>query len=305
MPRGRRLSRINQCYHIMLRGVGGQNIFSEAAERVRFCLLLQAASEKHDFKIHAFCLLDNHVHLILEPVGAPISSCIHAFSFRYAQYFNKRHRRRGYLYQGRYKSILIEDGQYLKRLIRYIHLNPVEGGLCKDPQGYKWSSHRAYLGAAEYVWLTTEHVLCRFGSNKAESLLKFAEFFQSNVNARVENMEITKALKESVFGSASFTQTLIFKEHEFKENSLRISLEEALAFVCNRFQITKDKLVSSDKSKHYVDARSVLSLIAKKAKDWSLEDMAHALGKNNGTISRLASRGSKDPLLTELIKELS
>ena len=289
----------------MLRGVGGQNIFSETAERVRFCLLLQAASEKHDFKIHAFCLMDNHVHLILEPLGAPISSCIHSFSFRYAQYFNKRHKRRGYLYQGRYKSILIEDGQYLKRLIRYIHLNPVEGGLSKDPQGYKWSSHRAYLGNAEYVWLTTQHILCRFGNNKAQSLLKYTEFFQGQVNARMENLEITKAIKEGVFGSEGFTQSLLLKEHQFKENHLRISLNDALAFVCDRFQITKESLVSSDKSKRSVDARSTLSLKAHKAKDWTLEDVAQTLGKNNGTISRLASRGSKDPLITNLIKELS
>ena len=167
MPRKKRIWQRHKCHHVMLRGIEGMSVFLDDADRRRFCLLLQEAAEQHGHRVHAFCLMTNHIHLILEPITAnALKDCVHAFAFRYAQYFNKRYKRKGYLYQGRFCSTLVQDGNYLRRLIRYIHLNPVEAGLVKKPEEYRWCSHNAYFGHAAYTWLEIDCVLTRFGKDR-------------------------------------------------------------------------------------------------------------------------------------------
>lgn len=85
-------------------------------DRIRFCLILQKTVEEYQIIVHAFCFMSNHVHFILEPTTSSLSVVVHAFAGRYAQYFNRRHKQRGHLFQDRFRSILIEDGDYLKRL---------------------------------------------------------------------------------------------------------------------------------------------------------------------------------------------
>ena len=151
MPRKKRVCRSNMYHHVMLRGIDGRPTFIDERDQNRFCLLLQEASELCFFRIHAFCLMTNHVHLLVEPKTKPLSSGVHRFSSRYAQYFNRRHKRRGYVFQGRFRSILVEEGSYLKRLVRYIHLNPVEANLTARPEQYPWSSYNAYFNKATYT----------------------------------------------------------------------------------------------------------------------------------------------------------
>ncbi len=94
MARKRRIIVPGYCYHVMLRGNGGQVIFKNDADRIRFCLLLQYACESHGVAVHAFCLMSNHVHLLVQPKCKGLSAAMHALSFRYAQQFNRRYERR-------------------------------------------------------------------------------------------------------------------------------------------------------------------------------------------------------------------
>jgi putative transposase len=100
----------------MLRGNGGQDIFIDNAGRARFCLLLQYACEKHQLNTHGFCLMGNHVHLIMQPLTANLTAGMHALAFRYAQYFNRKYGRKGFLYQGRYKAVLVMQSRPLSVL---------------------------------------------------------------------------------------------------------------------------------------------------------------------------------------------
>jgi REP element-mobilizing transposase RayT len=133
MPRKKRFWEPGRCYYVMLRGVDGRAIFVDDADRCRFSLFLQEASELHKFRVHAFCLMSNHIHLLLEPLNDALAGGVHRFAMRYAQQFNRRHKKRRYVFQGRFRSILIEDGCYMRRLTRYIHLNPLEAGLVVRP----------------------------------------------------------------------------------------------------------------------------------------------------------------------------
>jgi len=119
----------NMCHHVMLRGIDGRPIFDDERDKIRFLLLLQQASEHCFFRVHAFCLMTNHIHLMSEPTVESLAVGVHRFTGRYAQYFNWRHKNRGYVFQGRFRSIVVQDVIYIRSLVRYIHLNPVEAKL--------------------------------------------------------------------------------------------------------------------------------------------------------------------------------
>jgi putative transposase len=133
-------------YHIILRGNGGQDIFLSDADRYRFLLLLQEGTCRFGYRVHAFCLMTNHLHLVLQAGNIPLSRGLQNLSFRYTRWVNGREKRTGHLFQGRYKAVLIDGDSYLLELVRYIHLNPLRAGMVQNPEEYPWTSHPAYLG---------------------------------------------------------------------------------------------------------------------------------------------------------------
>lgn len=290
----------------MLRGVGGCPIFLDNFDKSRFCLLLQEACEMHALRVHTFCLMSNHMHLLLEPTRDPLKDGVHAFSFRYAQFFNRRHNRHGYLFQGRFRSILVEDGLYLKRLVRYIHLNPVDAGLVKRPEEYFWSSYNAYLGNLAYVWLEINPILSRFGDNYQQALTNFREFTLKTEDAQEDAFCIGKAFHIGIYGDQEFAK--IFSAQEVARNTVgehvRILPNQAITLVCSKFNTSLEALKSSVKTRTLVDARAALCLLAQKAKGMRLSEIATLLGKNYGTVSRLADRANQKSILRDIVDEL-
>ena len=140
MARRARIHYPGAVYHVMLRGNGGQDIFVDDSDRIRFYDLLEEGVRRFDVRIAALCLMSNHVHLVVQVAEVPLSRLIQNVSFRYTRYRNAKERRTGHLFQGRYRAILIDAEAYLLELVRYIHLNPVRAGLVKDPEDYRWSS---------------------------------------------------------------------------------------------------------------------------------------------------------------------
>jgi len=168
-------------YHVMLRGNGGQDIFTSDVDRIRFCLLLQEGVERYKHRIHAFCLMGNHVHLIIQVGSESLSSIMQNVSFRFTRYFNTQQRRRGHLFQGRYKAILVDEDSYLLQLVRYVHCNPVRSGIVKNPDEYQWSSHMAYLGRISISWLTRTLVLSQFTKSQEEAIELYADFVEQGI----------------------------------------------------------------------------------------------------------------------------
>jgi REP element-mobilizing transposase RayT len=123
-------------YHVILRGNGGQTIFFDDKDRTRFCFLVQEGIERFGHRIHAFCLMSNHVHLAIQVGEVSLSRILQNLSFRYTRWVNGRQSRTGHLFQGRYKAVLVDADIYLQVLTRYIHLNPVRAGIVKEPEAY-------------------------------------------------------------------------------------------------------------------------------------------------------------------------
>ena len=132
------------CYHVTLRGNGKQIIFEDDGDRRRFLTYLARLPE-HDVAIIAWCLMSNHVHLVLEDAGDALSGEMQRLASSYAHYFNKRYGRSGHVFETRFKSQAIEDDAYLLAAVRYVHLNPAVAGM-GAPDTYPWSSYRSYIG---------------------------------------------------------------------------------------------------------------------------------------------------------------
>ncbi len=146
MPRPLRIDYPGALHHIFSRGNKKEDIFNDVIDREKFLRFLSKNQERYGCKIYAYCLMDNHFHLLVETGDAPISNFMQQLLTSYVQYFNKRWDRVGHLLQGRYKSVLVDKDAYLLTLVRYIHLNPVNALLVGNPKDYEWSSHLEYLG---------------------------------------------------------------------------------------------------------------------------------------------------------------
>lgn len=145
MPRMPRLHVNDAYYHVLARGNNKQDIFHGDADYRLYLGLLGKYGARHGVTTHAYALMPNHVHLLVQVGTKPLYRLMHVLQQTYTQAHNKEHQRVGHLFQGRYKAFLIDDEAYLLALVRYIHLNPVEAGLCADPLHYRWSSHRHYM----------------------------------------------------------------------------------------------------------------------------------------------------------------
>src|SRR5664279_2859353 len=140
MARPLRIEYPGAFYHVTSRGNEQKDIFRSRKDREKFLGYLESAKERYGAVIHAFCLMNNHYHLLLETPSGNLSQIMRHINGAYTTYFNVKRKRAGHLFQGRYKAILVEADEYAKELSRYIHLNPVRVGIVANPEEYRWSS---------------------------------------------------------------------------------------------------------------------------------------------------------------------
>jgi putative transposase len=149
-------------YHITSRGNEKKEIFLADEDRTKFLNILKDYHERYGILVHAYVLLDNHYHLILETPRGNLLKVMHGINGSYTGYFNRKYRRVGHLLQGRYRAILVDKDEYLVALSRYVHLNPVRAGIVESPEEYDWSSYGGYIGRAkkedwvEYTWILSQ-----------------------------------------------------------------------------------------------------------------------------------------------------
>lgn len=193
MPRCARNLVNSGFYHIMIRGVNKEIIFKEDEDRKLFLRLLYYYCKKFNSKIHAYCLMDNHVHILFEDKSFFISDFMRELSSHYASEFNKKHKRIGHLYQERFRSEIVWDEDYLLRLVRYIHKNPEKAGICKTEE-YKWSSYREYVSKANII--EKLYVLSKFSSNYEVAIKKFKEFILDKSEDNIDNIYFSETLSD-------------------------------------------------------------------------------------------------------------
>jgi REP element-mobilizing transposase RayT len=146
-------------YHVICRGNHRQVIFRGDADRTFYLERLEKYRQRYGLTVYAYVLMSNHVHLLMEPGKLPLSKIMQGLQFTYTQYFNRKYRKVGHLFQGRYRAILSDRQAYLLELVRYLHLNPGHIRSPLDPWKYRWSGHGAYLGKQSSVRVEISAVL--------------------------------------------------------------------------------------------------------------------------------------------------
>lgn len=205
MARPLRIEYDGALYHVTSRGNERKAIFKDDGDRELFLTTLWQVSERFHWLCHAYCLMDNHYHLVIETPDGNLSKGMRQLNGVYTQAFNRRHHRVGHLFQGRFKGILVQKESHYLEVCRYVVLNPVRAKVVKHPRESAWSSFRATGGLAPAPrCLTVEEVLGHFGQRRRPAQEKYREYVREGIgNATIwENLEAQSLLGLEGFADA-------------------------------------------------------------------------------------------------------
>ena len=209
MARLPRLTLAGYPHHIILRGNNRQAIFMDNADFQRMLALLQKYAQEQDVQVHAYVLMSNHLHLLLSPqLDNSVPKMMQAVGRSYVLYFNKRHSRSGTLWEGRYRSALIQTERYFLACMAYIDLNPVRAGMVAQAADYPWSSHGNYIGTRPEAWLSPHALYWEMGNTPFAREAAYADLVQSGVNQKQQQALTSSALSGWALGEEGFVQGL-------------------------------------------------------------------------------------------------
>jgi REP element-mobilizing transposase RayT len=208
-------------YHVLSRGNERKEIFRDEKDHLRFLDTLGKMVKRFKLEIHTYVLMKNHFHLLVHTKEANLSRAIQWLGVSYSVWFNQRHHRSGHLFQGRFKSFLIENERYFTAMCLYIHGNPLRARIVRRLSGYRWSSYQGYADKKHEVsWLTTELVLGMYGGSRKRFLRAQQVFFEERPN-------LLEDLRHGLYlGSEAFSEECIerFKDEEHHEKPQARSL---------------------------------------------------------------------------------
>ena len=177
MARPLRLSFPGAVYHVTSRGNARQDIVADDRDRSQWLSLLAHVVDRYGWLCHAYCLMDNHYHLVIETPKPNLSIGMRQLNGRYTQAYNRRHEQVGHVFQGRFTAILVEKDAHLLELCRYVVLNPVRAKIVSHPRLWMWSSYRATVGETKAPgWLTTDWILSQFGQRGGPAHARYRTF---------------------------------------------------------------------------------------------------------------------------------
>ncbi len=214
MARQLRIEYPGALYHVTSRGNEKKDIFWNLADREKFLAYLESAAEKYDAVFHAYCLMSNHFHLMLETPQGNLSRIMKHVNGSYTTYFNVKHKRSGHLFQGRYKALLVQADTYAAELSRYIHLNPVRAKMVSSPEEYPWSSCSRYIEGDEQSWLSTDLVLGYFGTNDCRR--NYREYLFEAICKESPDL-LDNSVASTILGSDDFVRDIKDKYLEGKK----------------------------------------------------------------------------------------
>lgn len=310
MARQPRLHVEGGVYHVVLRGNGGQDLFFSIADRRFFYGLIAEGCRRFGTRMHGFCLMRNHVHLIVEVGATPLSRPMQNLCFRYGRWINRREGRAGHVFQGRFRALLIEPDSYLLELVRYVHLNPVRAALVEAAEDYPWSGHRAYLGLESLPWLTTDRALSRFGRGGAGARAHYRAFVRGGSAAGRQDEFHLGADDSRVLGSAAFVASVLGPPvkpgpgpGQGQGREPAPSLGAIVDHVCTRYGLGADELAGPGRRRLCSEARGVIGHLARESAAASLSEVARRFNRDLTTLSRAVRRvedlGARDGAFAE------
>jgi putative transposase len=319
MPRQARLDVPGALHHIMIRGINKAAIFKDDQDKSRFLERLGQAVGEGKGTVYAWVLMDNHVHILFKSGKDGISAVMRKLLTWYAQYFNRRHKRTGHLFENRYKSILCDEDNYLLALIRYIHLNPVRAKIIATPNqlnGYPWSGHRAFIGKTSHSWMDIDHALSEFGHTRRKAVQEYRRFVQEGfgqgrlpeltggglIRSKGGWSQVLAARRskqkdefdERILGNGQFVNA-IYKEAEEKTlRQLKLkrsgkTIEKLIEEECKKARISANELRGGGRRKPVSDLRATIARRGVDELGLTMAEIARHVGVTTSSIAKIMS----------------
>jgi len=322
MPRQARLDAPGIVQHVIIKGIEGRQIFDDDRDRRNFITRMGNLSLEVETKVYAWVLMGNHVHILLRTGPKGLAKYMRRLLTGYAITYNRRHSRRGYLFQDRYKSIVCDEDHYFTELVRYIHLNPLRAKVVKDIlelNQYPWCGHSVLLGFVRYSWQETNYVLSWFGKRRGSALRAYRQYIEDGISqgrrpelvggVQVQSkkgrgrpdsgfMDEPVVTDRRVLGNEGFVlkvrRELFSHERErllnFREIQEKIqSIVEAR---CREGRVQTQELQRGNRRQQVAEARAKIAWQLVNELGVPLSKVAHHLGVSASAISKILRRRS-------------
>lgn len=197
MPRKARIKSNSGIYHIIMRGINRQTIFEDEEDYNKFIQTLQRFKEICEYKIYAYCLMGNHLHLLLEEGKEPLETVMRKICGSYVFWYNKKYGRVGNLFQDRYMSEPVEDNGYLLNVTRYIFRNPIKAGIVTNVDNYKWTNYMDYIkGVKGFLQTDIDFILNILHTDRKEAIREFIEYIDRNCDDNCLGIQYKKRITD-------------------------------------------------------------------------------------------------------------
>jgi putative transposase len=278
MPRPLRIHSPDGFYHVTLRGNHQQAIFAHDSERMLLNKIVARAIDKFRARLHAYCWMTNHLHLIVQISDLPLGKVVQQMASQYARAFQRTLDTTGHLFENRYHATLIDSDAYLLEALRYVHQNPVRARMAPDVSSYPWSSHRAYMRIDRDPFVTTDCALGLLSPDRARAIARYRAFVEELAPPAMAAELAALDSGEPLLGTVEF-----MARHS---PTLRLSecLEATIAAACRHFGVTLSELRSPSRAARLVTARAWITHTALSSGAVKLAEVARALHRDEATL---------------------
>jgi len=288
MPRHPRVHSPDLLYHILTRGNNRQRTFFNDDDYLKFIELLQTTKKNYPFRLYAYVLMPNHFHFLLQTQLATTSKIMQSLLTVYAKYFNATHKKRGHLFQGRYKAILCDKEPYFIELIRYIHLNPVRAHMVPTASAWPWSGHLEYTGQAVRRLVDFNLIRGIFGEG-APAHDKYVKFIQDGTDS--PSQERFYPRENSPFlGTEEFVlkSSLIISTKNEETRKERLKMDAILSEIAQKAAICPDIIKQRSRSRTVSSVRKQFIRECTTLHGYTDREVADFLGRDHAYIARIS-----------------
>jgi REP element-mobilizing transposase RayT len=284
MARRPRVFAAGLLYHVIVRGNQRRKTFRHDDDYRAYLDRLEKYRSQYQVRIYAYCLMPNHVHLLVETGSTPLAKFMQGLQQTYTQYFNRRYRKVGHLFQGRYKAIICDRDKYLLALVRYIHLNGVRAKLATRPERYRYSGHNSYLSNGRAKIVETTPVLKLMGGKKA-----YERFVLEGTGE--EHNEAYYAVEDQRFlGEAGFGEEISRDVEEIPKPRRKKAIETVFKEISRRVEGPPELLRSKDRRWDISRKRAEAVAILVREYGYGVSEVGKFLGRDQANVSTMLSR---------------
>ena len=254
MARPLRIEYEGAFYHITARGNERRKIYFGKADYEKFTSYLRDAQDKYGYLLHCYVLTGNHYHLLIETPQGNMSKLMHFINSSYTTSINRKRKRSGHLFQGRYKAILVDRDSYLLELSRYLHLNPVRANIVAKPEDYPYSSYRSYISKSNETLVSHELILEMVSANKRNAPKHYKDFVENASTKELEN-PLTKVYAGAILGGPAFIKQALgrFQDEVLHREEIshrtqlqaRCTAEDVIKVICSCFKLSRDQMIDT------------------------------------------------------------